>query len=108
GSVCGSRNRFQHADTPLLSGLLRARCERPRRRPTDERDELAPSHSMTSSAIESGPGGMVSPSDLAVLRLMTKSNLVGCNTGMSSGVWPLRRRPTKTPACGYGLARLIP
>src|SRR6516165_7390000 len=41
GSVCGSRNRFQHADTPLLSGLLRLRHERPRHRTAEQRYELA-------------------------------------------------------------------
>ena len=35
------------------------------------------SYSMTSSATASGLGGMVRPSALAVLRLMTRSNLVG-------------------------------
>jgi hypothetical protein len=33
---------------------------------------------------------MVSPSALAVLMLMTKSNLVGCSTGNSLGFSPLR------------------
>src|SRR6516162_3236656 len=41
-------------------------------------------HSITSSAIASTPGGMVSPSALAVLRLMSSSNLVGCITGRSA------------------------
>jgi len=75
-------------------GLLRTRDERARRHAAERCDHFAAVHSMTSSAIESGPGGMVSPSDLAVLRLMTKSNLVGCNTGMSFGFSPLRMRPT--------------
>ena len=33
---------------------------------------------------------MVSPSALAVLRLMTNSNVVGCSTGRSAGFAPLR------------------
>src|SRR5437660_7762857 len=33
---------------------------------------------------------MVSPSSLAVLRLMISSNLVGCSTGKSPGLAPLR------------------
>ena len=40
----------EHADAPHPLGLLRARRQRPRRRAADERDELAPPHSITSSA----------------------------------------------------------
>jgi hypothetical protein len=39
-------------------------------------------YSITSSATASTPGGMVKPSDFAVFRLITISNLVGCNTGL--------------------------
>src|SRR5262245_37619646 len=66
--------------------LLRARPERPRRRgATDERDEIAPLHSITSSARASSDGGTSMPSAFAVVRLMTRSNLVGCSTGTSLG-----------------------
>jgi len=51
-------------------------------------------YSITSSAIETNPGGTVSPSAFAVLKFMTKSNLVGCSTGKSPGFSPLRMRPT--------------
>ena len=47
------------------------------RRAAEQRDELAPSHSITSSARASSVGGTSRPSALAVLRLMTSSNLVG-------------------------------
>src|SRR5262245_54356576 len=71
--------------------LLRPRRERPRRcRAAEERDEVAAHHSITSSARASSVGGMSSPSVLAVLRLMTSSNLVGCSTGMSAGFAPRR------------------
>src|SRR6516165_5961660 len=40
----------EHADAPHPLALLRARRERPSRRAPDERDELAPPHSITSSA----------------------------------------------------------
>ena len=50
-------------------------------------------HSITSSARASSVGGTVRPSALAVLRLMTSSNLVGCTTGKSAGFSPLRMRP---------------
>ncbi len=73
--------------------LLRARRERPRhRRAAEPRDELPPSHSITSSARPSSVGGMSRPSALAVLRLMTSSNFVGCWTGRSAGFSPLRIR----------------
>jgi hypothetical protein len=38
-------------------------------------------YSITSSAVASSVGGTVSPSALAVLRLITSSNLVGCAPG---------------------------
>src|SRR4051812_10084867 len=50
-------------------------------------------HSITSSAIASSPAEGVSPSVLAVLRLITSANLVGCKTGRSAGFMPLRMRP---------------
>ena len=43
-------------------------------------------HSITSSARASSDCGTVRPSALAVLRLMTSSNLVGCCTGRSAGL----------------------
>jgi ABC transporter substrate binding protein len=49
--------------------------------------------SYAESARASTPGGMVRPSVLAVLRLITSSNLVGCKTGRSVGFAPLRMRP---------------
>ena len=45
---------------------------------TSKLDDFWSSHSMTSSARPSIKGGTVKPSAFAVLRLMTKSNLVGC------------------------------
>src|SRR5262249_28046049 len=75
--------------------LLRARRERPRsRRAAEQRDELAPLHSIPASARASTVVGMSRPSALAVLRLMTSSNLVGACTGSSAGFSPLRMRST--------------
>src|SRR5262245_50430770 len=45
-------------------------------------------HSITSSARNSTDCGIVRPRALAVLRLMTSSNLVGCSTGRSAGLAP--------------------
>ena len=73
--------------------LLRARRERQCRRATEQRDEVAPSHSITSSAAACSVSGTVRPSALAVLRLITSSNVVGCSTGSADGLAPLRIRP---------------
>ena len=48
------------------------------------------SHRITSSARNSTDDGIVSPSAVAVLRLMTICNVVGCSTGTSAGFAPLR------------------
>src|SRR5262249_26534155 len=77
----------EKAHGPQFSRLLRPRRERPCRC-AEPRDEIPPSHSITSSASASSVGGMVRPSALAVLRLMTSSNLVTCSTGMSAGFAP--------------------
>jgi hypothetical protein len=45
---------------------------------------------ITSSAWNSSVGGIVRPRSFAVLRLMTSSNVVGCSTGRSAGLAPLR------------------
>ena len=74
--------------------LLRARRARPcRQRPrgrgtAQRRDEGAPPHSITSSARASRVGGISRPSALAVIRLMIRSNLVGCSTGRSLAFAP--------------------
>ncbi len=47
-------------------------------------------YSITSSARASADGGIVRPSALAVLRLITSSYLVGAYTGRSTGFSPLR------------------
>src|SRR5262244_1561145 len=46
-------------------------------------------HSITSSASASSVGGISRPNDLAVLTLITNSNLVGCSMGKSAGLSPL-------------------
>src|SRR5262249_50031351 len=89
------RHRPDHADAPNPTSLLRTRRERPRgHRGAKKRDELAPPHSINSSATASRVGGTVIPNARAVCILMTNSNFVGCNTGMFAGFSPLRTRPT--------------
>ena len=51
-------------------------------------------YSITSSAAKRMPFGIVMPSALAVLRLTTNSNLVGCSIGSSAGFAPFRIRAT--------------
>jgi hypothetical protein len=84
-----------YANAPIRSHC-RARCERPgHRRAAEQTDEAAPRrHSITSSASASSLSGSCSPSAFAALRLMTRSNLVGCTTGKSAGFSPSSTRPT--------------
>lgn len=56
-------------------------------------------YSITSLACISSSCGMVSPSTLAALRFMTKSNLVGSSTGISAGFAPFRILSTWRAAC---------
>src|SRR5262249_50711167 len=53
---------------------------------------LRPNYSITSSALPSRVGATSRPIVLAVCRLMTSSNLLGCSTGRSPGFSPLRMR----------------
>jgi hypothetical protein len=55
--VCSS----EHANSSHSLALLRVRGERPRCRAAKKRDELAPLHSITSSAMESKPDGTSMP-----------------------------------------------
>src|SRR5262249_41477205 len=79
-------------------GLLPSRGNRPCRRAADKRDELAAFHSMTSLARSRNDSGILMPIALAVVRLTTSSNLVGCSTGISPGFVPRKILSTKSPA----------
>src|SRR5207237_2395759 len=70
--------------------LLRAQQTRRRHHAAEQQQQLAAVHSMTSSARVRIEGGTVRPSAFAVLRLTTSSNRVGCSTGRSAGLAPLR------------------
>jgi hypothetical protein len=79
---------------------------RARRRPPTPSSAMATSpeagslYSITWSARASIDGGMVRPSALAVFKLITNSNFVGCSTGRSAGFAPFKILST------YGAARL--
>src|SRR5712691_5442544 len=86
---------------PERAALL-LRCRRRRRNDDGDRqqcraaetdEEVARPHSITSSARARSDCGTVRPSALAVFKLMTSSNLVGCSTGRSAGLAPLRIFP---------------
>ena len=94
---------------PELLALLRAHRKRPSgRRAAEQSDEGAALHSITSSTLASSCGGTSRPRVLAVLMLMTNSNLVGCWTGKSSGLAPLRMRSMYPAASRDNCARSSP
>src|SRR5262249_11492866 len=78
--------------------LLRTRRNRPRRRAAEQRQERAPSHSITSSARASSVCGKSNPSALAVCKLMVKLNLVERSTGRSAAFTPFSILSTKAAA----------
>src|SRR5262249_9764782 len=78
--------------------LLRARRERPRHAAAEQRYELAPVHWITSSARSRNASGIVRPRTLAVVRLMVRSNLVTCSTGISAGFAPRKILSTRSAA----------
>ena len=69
--------------------LLRPR--RPHSRAAEQRDELAASHSITSSARPSNGNGTAMPSALAAFRFKNISTFVLCWTGSSPGFFRLSK-----------------
>src|SRR5713101_5994553 len=65
-------------------------------------------HSITSSASESRLSEMATPCAFAVFKLMTSSNLVGCSTGRSAGLAPLRIFAVYAPYWRYASVILTP
>src|SRR5262249_35660675 len=93
----GRRSRAQESDGRQLPRLLRARRARPRDgRAAESQDELAAFHSITSSAGRRKDSWIVRPIAFAVLRLIAKSNFVGCSTGKSAGFVPCKILCTRT------------
>src|SRR5262249_13965127 len=93
GPFASGRTRAlaQETDCRHFARLLRACCKRPRRRrAAHQRDELSLSHSIPSSARSRIAVRSSMPIVLAVLRLTTSSNFVGCSTGRSAGLAPFK------------------
>src|SRR5262249_8272537 len=90
---------MENADAlELIRRLLRARRERPCNRAAEQRDELAPLHSITSSARASSVAGTSRPRAFAVFRLIRSSIMVTRSIGRSAGRAPLRILSTKIGA----------
>jgi hypothetical protein len=80
GAHCRLKSDIGRGPKSATSGLMRRSKPQP--------------YSITSSARTSNEGGTVRPSALAVFMLMMSSNLVGCSTGRSAGLAPLRNLST--------------
>ena len=65
-------------------------------------------YSITSSASICIETGTSIPSALAVFKLMTSSNFVGCRTGRSAGFLPIRIWPVRAPPCRYRSSEVAP
>ena len=79
----------------VLPTTLRPHRERPRNcRAIDKRDELPPSHSITSSARTRSAGGIALSSSFAVLRFTNSSKFRGCSIGSSLSFAPFAMRAT--------------
>ena len=99
--VTSDKTHLEHNESALtliadISGDMDFRREGPRgdlSRCSNVRGQSC-GYSITSSARASRLGATSRPSDLAVLRLITSSYLVGCCTGKSAGFSPLRMRST--------------
>src|SRR3989442_14809046 len=76
--------------TPRISRGAKCRRLHAQVRRRTSQPPLQRDHSMTRSALLANDCGIVSPSAFGVFRLMTSSNLVGCSTGSSPGLTPLR------------------
>ena len=103
------RTLSKKPDSRHFACLLRPRRERQRRsRTAEQRDELATDHSITSSARASSDGGRVRVRALAVTRFMTRSNFVGCSTGIAPGLVPRKILSTSSAARHHRFGMFAP
>ena len=73
-----------------------------------DRNHHTRAYSITSSASICIETGTSIPSALAVFKLMTSSNFVGCRTGRSAGFLPIRIWPVRAPPCRYRSSEVAP
>jgi hypothetical protein len=84
GLKAPAHSRFASNSGPVRCGVGRVVCAMSRRERMQQMPPL-----LDSSAVASNVGGMVRPSVLAVLKLITSSNLLDWTTGRSVGFAPL-------------------
>src|SRR5262245_15102055 len=102
----GGREPHNHSHWPRWTAGPAARCRKFRR--GSFLLNLPSHHSITSSARASSVSGTVRPSALAVLTLMTSSNVLGCSTGISAGFAPRRILSTNSAARRHLLGQFGP
>src|SRR5262245_2454875 len=106
--VIGCRRGAEKSNAINYSRMLclgrKARAEHQGSKSQSQKPADRDPHRITRSALASTLGGIVTPICLAVLRLITNSNFVGCSTGKSAGLVPLRILSTKIAARLYGSA----
>src|SRR5262249_9569347 len=98
GDVCVESVRLPTADIGPREPQVAFVPTRPEQVQQDAPSKAQSTYSITSSARARSIRGIVKPSALAVKVFTTKSNLVGCSTGMSDGFVPRRILSTKSPA----------
>src|SRR5262249_34784804 len=100
--------RHRSALPPIadLIADIPGRLLRARRRP--EQVQQTHAYSIASSARARSLSGMVTPSALAVVRLITRWNLVGCSIGISPGLLPCKILSASSAARRYRSGTLGP
>ncbi len=100
--------RAAPANSFLTIRLIRGECDPARSAASVVRKKEPSVHSITSSASNCIEFGTSIPRTFAVLRLMTKSNLVGCSTGSSPGFAPRKILSTYSAARWYRAGLFAP
>ena len=112
-TVVGQKRGFEHASStsalaPIATVLLQHSNRRSGPQPDVSNHSKRSLYSMTSLASARSFGGILSPIAFAAFRLTTSSILVGCNTGKSADLEPLRILAAYAPACRHASAKFAP
>jgi hypothetical protein len=83
GPLCGLKSDISRGPRSAMNGVMHC-----------NKRGVSVGYSITSLARMSNAGRKVMPSVLAVLRLRTRSNFIGCSIGSSPGFVPFRILPT--------------